>query len=82
MSKNYSNEHPKYKKKDSNNDLSKDKKKKLKQYANNGVVGKKFMENYDYYLDAGYNPKGAFNKAEIKLEIMEPTYPVPKDKKN
>jgi hypothetical protein len=40
------------------------------------------MENYDYYLDAGYNPKGAFNKAEIKLEIMEPTYPVPKDKKN
>ena len=46
MSKNYSNEHPKYKKKDSDNDLSKSKKKKLLAYKSNGSVGDSFMKEY------------------------------------
>tara|TARA_R110002072_G_scaffold274413_1_gene435215 strand:+ start:229 stop:468 length:240 start_codon:yes stop_codon:yes gene_type:complete len=68
MLKNYSNEHPKYKKKDSDNDLSKSKKKKLLAYKGNGKVGDTFMKFYNYYRGIGALPESAFNAAQSKLD--------------
>jgi hypothetical protein len=67
----YANEHPKTKK------LSKSQSKKLKLYASNGKVGDKFMEYYNHDLEMGYSPSAAFERAEIKIEVMKPSYPVP-----
>ena len=76
MSKNYANEHPRNKK------LSKDKSKKLKLYASNGKVGDKFMEYYNHDLEMGYSLGDAFKRAEIKIEVMKPSYPVPLKSRN
>ena len=72
----YANEHPKTKK------LSKSQSKKLKLYASNGKIGKKFMEYYNHDLEMGYTPIDAFERAEIKIEVMKPSYPVPFKERN
>ena len=72
----YSNEHPKTKK------LSKTQSKKLELYASNGKVGDKFMEYYNNDLEMGYSPSAAFERAEIKIETMKPSYPVPLKSRN
>tara|TARA_R100000773_G_scaffold14_1_gene19 strand:+ start:470 stop:730 length:261 start_codon:yes stop_codon:yes gene_type:complete len=72
----YANEHPKTKK------LSEGQSKKLKLYANNGKVGDKFMEYYNHDLEMGYSPSDAFERAEIRIETMKPSYPVPLKSRN
>ena len=71
MSKNYSNEHPKYKKKDSDNDLSKSKKKKLLAYKSNGSVGDSFMKEYNKFRSLGALPESAFNAAQREIDNQE-----------
>ena len=61
----YSNEHPKGKK------LSKDKVKKLKQYASNGAVGDKFMQFYNHYRNMGALPESAFNAAQSAVDNLD-----------
>ena len=74
MSKNYSNEHPKYKKKSiaknllGEEGLSKSKNKKLLAYKGNGKVGDTFMKFYNYYRGIGALPESAFNAAQSKLD--------------
>ena len=73
MSKNYANEHPKYKKKNQTKNLvgekglSKSKNKKLLAYKGNGKVGDTFMKFYNYYKSIGALPESAFNAAQDKL---------------
>lgn len=74
MSKNYSNEHPKYKKKNQTKNLvgekglSKSKNKKLLAYRGNGKVGDTFIKFYNYYRSIGALPESAFNAAQSKLD--------------
>ena len=35
------------------------------------------MEYYNHDLEMGYSPSAAFERAEIKIEVMKPSYPVP-----
>ena len=72
----YANEHPKGK------ELSEGQSKKLKLYASNGKLGKRFMEYYNHDLEMGYKPIDAFERAEIKIEVMKPSYPVPLKSRN
>ena len=73
MTKNYANEHPKYKKKNQTKNLvgekglSKSKNKKLLAYKGNGKVGDTFMKFYNYYRSIGALPESAFNAAQDKL---------------
>ena len=73
MTKNYANEHPKYKKKNQTKNLvgekglSKSKNKKLLAYKGNGKVGDTFMKFYNYYKSIGALPESAFNAAQDKL---------------
>ena len=71
MSKNYSNEHPKYKKKDSDNNLSKSKNKKLLAYKSNGSVGDSFMKFYNNFRSLGALPESAFNAAQREIDNQE-----------
>ena len=50
--------------------------------ASNGKLGKRFMEYYNHDLEMGYKPIDAFKRAEIKIEVMKPSYPVPLKSRN
>ena len=58
MLKNYTNEHPKYKK------LSETKRIKLAHHKGNGATSKDFMAIYNHFIRVGNTPAIAFNKAE------------------
>ena len=62
MSKNYTNEHPKYKK------LPTDKRIKLAKHKANGKVGDKFMGFYNHYRSLGALPESAFNAAQTAVD--------------
>ena len=74
MTKNYSNEHPKYKKKSiaknllGEEGLSKSKNKKLLAYKSNGKAGDQFMKFYNNYRSLGALPESAFNAAQKSLD--------------
>jgi len=66
MSKNYTNEHPKYKQ------LSKSKATKLAKHKGNGKIGDKFMKHYNYYLnELGHSPSDAFEAAEGATYLLD-----------
>ena len=66
MSKNYANEHPKYKQ------LSKSKAIKLAKHKGNGKIGDRFMKHYNYYLnELGHSPSKAFEAAEGATYLID-----------
>ena len=77
MTKNYANEHPKYKKKNQTKNLvgekglSKSKKKKLLAYKSNGSVGDSFMKEYNKFRSLGALPESAFNAAQREIDNQE-----------
>jgi hypothetical protein len=62
MSKNYTNEHPKYKK------LSETKRIKLAHHKGNGKVGKEFMILYNHYKTLFASPTAAFKAAQESMD--------------
>ena len=65
MSKNYANEHPKYKK------LPESKAIKLAKYKGNGKIGDRFMRYYNEYISLGDSPIQAFEAAERAIYIKD-----------